>query len=127
MKMLLQMLKGKLHGARVTEANLEYRGSISIDRDLMEAARFLSGEKVLVADMASGSRFETYVIAAPRGSGTIGLNGAAARLGSVGDRVIVMAWCLMTADEAASHRPKVVSVDETGAIVEIFDMEEGEA
>lgn len=124
--LLLQMLKGKLHGARVTEANLEYRGSISIDRDLMEAAGFLVGEKVLVADMASGNRFETYVIEAPRGSGAICLNGAAARQGTVGDRVIVMAWCLLDADEAVRHRPRVARVDEKNAVVETVLMNGGE-
>lgn len=125
--MLLQMLKGKLHGARVTEANLEYRGSISIDRDLMEAAGFLVGEKVLVADMASGNRFETYVIEAPRGSGAICLNGAAARQGTVGDRVIVMAWCLLDGQEASVHRPRVVRVDGSNAIAEIGEMDGGDS
>lgn len=124
--MFLQMLKCKLHGAIVTEANLEYQGSISIDRDLIDQAGFLIGEKVLVADMASGSRFETYVIEAPRGSGEICLNGAAARLGTVGDRVIVMAWCLMDAKEAASHRAKVVKIGPDGAVERVFDMDRGD-
>ncbi|EFC91108.1 aspartate 1-decarboxylase [Dethiosulfovibrio peptidovorans DSM 11002] len=124
--MFLQMLKCKLHGAIVTEANLEYQGSISIDRDFIDQAGFLIGEKVLVADMASGNRFETYVIEAPRGSGEICLNGAAARLGTVGDRVIVMAWCLMDVKEAASHRAKVVKIGPDGAVEKVFDMDRGD-
>jgi aspartate 1-decarboxylase len=126
MQVFLQMLKCKLHGAIVTEANLEYQGSISIDRDLIDQAGFLIGEKVLVADMASGNRFETYVIEAPRGSGEICLNGAAARLGTVGDRVIVMAWCLMDAEEAASHRAKVVKIGPDGSVERVFDMDRGD-
>ena len=117
------MLKSKLHGAVVTEANLEYQGSISIDRDLIDAAGFLIGEKVLIADMESGNRFETYVIEAPRGSMKICLNGAAARLGTVGDRVIVMAWCLLDQDEARIHRAKVVKIGFDKKVERIFEME----
>ncbi len=124
--MFLQMLRCKLHGAVVTEANLEYQGSISIDRDFIDAAGFLIGEKVLVADMASGSRFETYVIEAPRGSREICLNGAAARLGTVGDRVIVMAWCLLDREEALSHRARVVKIGSDRGIERIFDMDRGD-
>lgn len=124
--MFLQMLRCKLHGAVVTEANLEYQGSISIDRDFIDAAGFLIGEKVLVADMASGSRFETYVIEAPRGSREICLNGAAARLGTVGDRVIVMAWCLLDHEEALSHRARVVKIGSDRGIERIFDMDRGD-
>ena len=120
--MNLQMLRAKLHGAVVTQANLEYDGSISIDRDLMDEAGFLQGEKVLVADMASGSRFETYVIEAPRGSGIIGLNGAAARLGTVGDRLIVMAWGIMSVEEARNFHAHVVKVGADNRPARIFDM-----
>ncbi len=120
--MNLDMLKAKLHGAVVTQANLEYDGSISIDRDLMEVTGFLQGEKVLIADMASGNRFETYVIEAPRGSGVIGLNGAAARLGTVGDRLIVMAWAQMSEAEARSHHPHVVKVGPDNKPLRVFDM-----
>ncbi len=121
--MFLNMLKCKLHGAVVTEANLEYQGSISIDRDFIDQAGFLIGEKVLVADMESGSRFETYVIEAPRGSREICLNGAAARLGTVGDRVIVMAWALMTEEEARFHRAKVVKIGPDRGIERVFLMD----
>lgn len=124
--MFLQMLKCKLHGAVITEANLEYQGSISIDRDLIDKAGFLIGEKVMVADMESGNRFETYVIEAPRGSMEICLNGAAARLGTVGDRVIVMAWCLLNEDEAKKHRARVVKIGSDRKIERIFDMESHE-
>lgn len=124
--MFLQMLKCKLHGAVVTEANLEYQGSISIDREFIDEAGLLIGEKVLVADIESANRFETYVIEAPRGSREICLNGAAARLGTVGDRVIVMAWCLMDVEEAKSHRAKVVKIGPDRGIERVFEMDSGD-
>ncbi|HOO63467.1 MAG TPA: aspartate 1-decarboxylase [Synergistaceae bacterium] len=120
--MQIQMLRAKLHGAVVTQANLEYDGSISIDGELMDRAGFLSGEKVLVANMASGSRFETYVIEAPSKSGTIGLNGAAARLGTPGDRVIIMAWAILPFEEAEHFRPRVVKVDSGNHPLRISEM-----
>jgi aspartate 1-decarboxylase len=120
--MQIRMLRTKLHGALVTQANLEYDGSISIDRDLMDQTGFLSGEKVLVANMASGNRFETYVIEAPSKSGTIGLNGAAARLGTPGDRVIIMAWAILSFEEAEHFRPRVVKVDPENRPLRIFEM-----
>ncbi len=122
--MQIQMLRAKLHGAVVTQANLEYEGSISIDRDLMEKAGLLQGEKVLVANMASGSRFETYAIEAPRRSGIIGLNGAAARLGTEGDRIIIMAWGILSLEEARNFRPLVVKVDSRNHPVRTFQMEQ---
>jgi len=122
--MELTVLKGKIHRATVTEADLHYVGSITIDQDLMDAAGLLSYEKVLVADIDNGNRLETYIIAGPRGSGIICLNGASARLVSVGDRVIIMAFCQLTPEEAASHKPTVVFVDDGNAICEITSYEE---
>jgi len=120
----LSVLKAKIHRAMVTEADLHYVGSITIDQDLMDAAGLLSYEKVLVADIDNGNRLETYIIAGPRGSGIICLNGASARLVSPGDRVIVMAFCTMSPEEAKTHRPTVVFVDEKNAISEITYYEE---
>ncbi len=122
--MELSVLKAKIHRATVTEADLHYVGSITIDQDLMDAAGLLSYEKVLVADIDNGNRLETYIIAGPRGSGIICLNGASARLVSPGDRVIVMAFCTMSPEEAKTHRPTVVFVDEKNAISEITYYEE---
>ncbi len=122
--MELSVLKAKIHRATVTEADLHYVGSITIDQDLMDAAGLLSYEKVLVADIDNGNRLETYIIAGPRGSGIICLNGASARLVSPGDRVIVMAFCTMSPEEAKTHRPTVVFVDENNAISEITYYEE---
>ena len=110
--MLLKVLRSKIHLATVTEAELEYVGSIAIDRDLMDEVGLVDGECVLVADMANGNRFETYVIEERRGSGVICVNGAAARKVSVGDRVIVMAFGYMDQAEAADHKPNVLLVDE---------------
>ncbi len=120
--MQIQMLRGKLHGAVITEANLEYDGSIAIDGDLVDQAGLLQGEKVLVANMSTGGRFETYVIEAPRKSGIIGLNGAAARLGSPGDRVIIMAWGLFSHEEARNFHPRIVKLDSSNHPCRIFQM-----
>ena len=105
--MLISLLKAKLHRIRVTEANLDYEGSLTLDPDDMEAVGIVPYEKILVADVENGSRFETYAIAGARGSGVCCLNGAAARLGKVGDRLIVMAFARMSEDEAANWQPKV--------------------
>lgn len=106
--MFLQILKSKIHRVQVTEANLEYIGSITIDQDLMDAAGILAGEKVCVVDNTNGARLETYVIAGKRGSGCICMNGAAAHLIHVGDTVIIMAYALMTPDEAKAFKPQIV-------------------
>ena len=111
--MLLNILKSKIHCARVTEANLHYMGSITIDENLMDAAGILANEHVHVVNNNNGERIETYVIRGERGSGCICLNGAAARLFQVGDEVIIMAFASMTPDEAHSFRPAVVFPDET--------------
>ena len=105
--MEIEVLKAKLHRIRVTEACLDYEGSLTLDPDDMEAVGILPYEKILCADVENGSRFETYAIAGARGSGVCCLNGAAARLGKVGDRLIVMAFARMSADEAAAWQPKV--------------------
>jgi aspartate 1-decarboxylase len=122
--MLLNMLKGKIHRATVTEANLNYVGSITIDAALMEAAGLLNYEQVAVVDIDNGNRLETYVIPGPRNSGTICLNGAAARLVCVGDRVIIMAYCQIESAEAANHQPTVVFVGEDNAIRSVARCEE---
>ena len=106
--MFLTILKSKIHRVKVTEANLEYIGSITIDEDLMDASGILSGEKVSVVDNTNGARLETYVIPGKRGSGCICMNGAAAHLMHVGDTVIIMAYALMTPKEAKSFKPMIV-------------------
>ena len=102
------MFHGKIHRATVTEANLEYMGSITIDEELMEAAGMIEGEKVQIVDNDNGERFETYIIKGERGSGCICLNGAAARKVLVGDTVIIMSYALMDFEEAKTFKPSVV-------------------
>ena len=106
--MWLQILKSKIHRVTVTEANLDYIGSITIAEDLMEAANIYPGERVQVVDNNNGARLETYVITGKRGSGCICINGAAAHLMHVGDTVIIMAYALMTEDEARAFKPAIV-------------------
>ena len=110
--MLYTMFHGKIHRATVTQAELNYMGSITIDEDLMEAAGILPGERVQIVNNNNGARLETYTICGERGSGVICLNGAAARLVQVGDKVIIIAYCQMTGEEAKNFVPKVVMVDE---------------
>ena len=106
--MFLNILKSKIHRVTVTEANLEYIGSITIDEALMEAANIYAGVRVQVVDNTNGARLETYVIAGKRGSGCICINGAAAHLVNVGDTVIIMAYALMTPEEAKTFKPSIV-------------------
>ena len=106
--MMIEILKSKLHLVTVTEANINYMGSITIDEDLMDAAGLIAGEKVQVVDNNNGERFETYVICGERGSGCICLNGAAARKVLVGDTVIIMSYALMDYEEARRFKPRVV-------------------
>ena len=106
--MFLQILKSKIHRVKVTEANVDYIGSITIDEDLMDAAHIVSGEKVQVVDNTNGERLETYVIPGKRGSGCICMNGAAALRVKVGDIVIIMAYALMTEEEQKAFRPAIV-------------------
>lgn len=109
--MQIEVLKSKIHCAHVTEANLHYMGSITIDEDLMDAAELIAGEKVQIVDNNNGERFSTYIIAGERGSGCICLNGAAARRVQVGDEVIIIAYALMTPEEARAYKPCVVFPD----------------
>ena len=115
-QMNIKMLKGKIHRATVVQAELEYVGSITIDKDLLEASGILEYEKVQIVNINNGSRFETYTIAGERGSGLICLNGAAARCVQVGDKIIIMAYCDMDEKEAKDHKPRVVFVDEKNKI-----------
>ena len=109
--MLRTMLKSKIHRATVTQADLDYVGSLTVDEELLDAADLLPGEQVAVVDVTNGARLETYVIAGERGSGVIGVNGAAAHLVHPGDLVIVISYGLMDTAEAAAYQPKVVLVD----------------
>ena len=109
--MMIEVLKSKIHCARVTEANLNYMGSITIDEDLMDAANMIAGEKVAIVDNNNGERFETYIIKGERGSGCICLNGAAARKVQVGDIVIIMSYALMDFEEAKTFKPSVIFPD----------------
>ena len=115
--MLSQILKSKLHHLRVTSCAPEYQGSLMIDEDLMDAAGIANWEKLLVANLENGERFETYAIAGKRGSRVACLNGAAACKGAVGDRLIVMTFALMTDDEIRAHKPTVVVLGEGNAVL----------
>ena len=108
--MTVTMLKAKLHRIRVTEAKLDYTGSLTIDEDLMDAVGILNYEKLLVANVDNGERFETYAIRGPRGSGVCCLNGAAAHKGKVGDKLIVMTWAQLTEEEARLFAPRIAVV-----------------
>ena len=113
------MLKSKIHRATVTEANLDYIGSLTIDRDLMDHADLLAGELVHLVDVNNGSRLQTYVIEGPRKSGVIGVNGAAARLVQTGDIVIILAYANVRDEDARSISPRVVFVNEKNQAVEV--------
>lgn len=115
--MLRTMFTGKIHRATVTHADLHYVGSVTVDLDLLDAADILPGELVSIVDVTNGSRLETYTIAGERGSGVIGINGAAAHLVDVGDTVILIAYGQMTTEEARTFVPKVVHVDADNRIV----------
>lgn len=117
------MLKGKIHRAVVTEAELSYVGSVTIDQNLMDCAGIREYEKVQIVDIENGARFETYTIAGERGSGIICLNGAAARCACVGDRVIIMSYAWMTEQEAREFHPAVVFVDEKNRVTRVTSYE----
>lgn len=118
MAMIIEVLKSKIHCVTVTEANLNYMGSITIDEDLLDAANMIAGEKVQIVDNNNGERFETYIIKGERGSGCICLNGAAARKVQVGDVVIIMSYALMDFEEAKQFKPSVIFPDkETNKLV----------
>ena len=117
--MMRIMMKSKIHRATVTQADLDYVGSVTLDAALMEAADLLEGEQVAIVDITNGARIETYVIPGERGSGVIGINGAAAHLVHPGDLVIIMSYALVTDAEARALEPKVVHVDEKNQIVKL--------
>ena len=115
--MLRTMMKSKIHRARVTQADLHYVGSVTVDQDLLDAADLLPNEQVDVVDITNGARLTTYVIPGPRGSGVIGINGAAARLVQPEDLVIIISYAMLEDAEARSYSPAVVHVDEANSIV----------
>ena len=115
--MLRTMFHGKIHRATVTEANLHYVGSVTVDQDLLDAAGILPGELVSIVDITNGARLETYTIAGERNSGVLGINGAAAHLINPGDLVILIAYAQMNDTEAATYQPKVVHVDSDNRII----------
>lgn len=115
--MLLHVMKSKLHRVKITQAELNYVGSVTIDEDLMEAANLLENEKVQIVNNNNGERFETYVIPGERKSGTVCLNGAAARRAEVGDIVIIIAYGIMTEEEAKTHKPKLIFPDSNNRLV----------
>lgn len=121
--MELTMLKGKIHRAAVTQAELDYVGSITVDTALLKAAGILEYEKVQIVDINNGERFETYTIAGEENSGVICLNGAAARCVQKGDKIIIMAYCSITPEEAKAHKPTVVFVDGDNKIKQISEYE----
>jgi aspartate 1-decarboxylase len=114
--MTVEYLKSKIHRATITEANLEYEGSITIDKRLIEACGLHEYEKVQVLNINTGARLETYVIEGEADSGVICLNGAAARLGQKGDEVIIISYCFLSEEEARDHKPRVISVDNDNRI-----------
>jgi aspartate 1-decarboxylase len=119
--MFCNMFKSKIHRATVTEADLNYVGSITIDRSLLQAAGILPGEKVQVVDINNGNRFETYTLEGPVDSGVVCINGAAARLVQPGDKVIIIAYCWLEAEEAKAYKPTVVFVDDRNAVIPEHD------
>ena len=121
--MLLTMMKGKLHRATVTQADINYVGSVTIASDLLKAAGILPLERVQIVNINNGARLETYTIAGEAGSGIICLNGAAARLVQVGDKVIIIAYAMMDQKEAEAHVPKVLILDDNNRIVRVKDEE----
>jgi aspartate 1-decarboxylase len=117
--MMRTMLRSKIHRATVTQADLHYVGSVTIDEDLLDAADLLPGEQVAIVDVTNGARLETYVIPGDRGSGVIGINGAAAHLVHPGDLVILISYGLMDENEAKAYLPKVVHVDAANRVIEL--------
>ena len=115
--MVIEVLKSKIHRARVTQAELNYVGSITIDEDLIEAADIIPNEKVQVVNNNNGARFETYVIKGERGSGTVCLNGSCARLAQVGDILIIMSYAHMAKEEAKSYKPLLVFPDDNNKLI----------
>jgi aspartate 1-decarboxylase len=121
--MYITLFKSKLHRATITEADLNYVGSITVDQELLEQADILPGEKVQVVDVNNGQRFETYTIVGERGSGIVCVNGAAARLVQKGDKVIIIAYAMIDRNEALNFKPRVLILDDDNEILEIKDHE----
>ncbi|KHD84514.1 aspartate 1-decarboxylase [Heyndrickxia ginsengihumi] len=121
--MLRTLMNGKIHRATVTEANLNYVGSITIDADILDAVGMVENEKVQIVNNHNGARFETYIIAGERGSGVICLNGAAARLAQIGDIVIIISYAMLTEEEMLHHQPKIALMDEHNRIKEMLSAE----
>jgi len=119
--MNITMLYSKLHRATVTDANLNYVGSITIDRDLLEAVDMRVGQKIDIVNVNNGERFSTYIIAGDRGKGDICLNGAAARKVHKGDKIIIIAYASMTTEEADAHKPKIVILEDDNSIAQAFE------
>lgn len=115
--MQIHLLKSKIHRAAVTDASLDYEGSLAIDENFMDEAGLLTNERILCSNLANGHRFETYAIPAPRGSGTISLNGATAHLGKKGDRLTIMSYAMVDAVEAKKWKPRVIVLGENNAII----------
>lgn len=115
--MQIELLKSKIHMARVTESNIHYEGSLTIDEELMDEAGMREYERILVGNITNGNRFETYVIKGERGSGLICLNGATARLGEVGDTLIILAFARMDEDEAKQFQPRIIVLDQENHVV----------
>lgn len=119
--MFRTMLKSKIHRAVVTQADLHYAGSVTVDTELMEAADILPGEQVVIADITNGARLETYVIEGARGSGVIGINGAAAHIVRTGDLVIIISYAVVSDEQARAMHPRIVHVDKKNMIVKIAE------
>lgn len=122
--MYITMMKSKIHRASVTDANLNYVGSITLDQDLMEVSDIIENEKVQIVNNNNGKRFETYVIPGRRGSGTVCLNGAAARLAHPGDIIIIMAYGILSKEEASDFKPRIVILDENNKISNVRTAEQ---
>ncbi|HET7577808.1 MAG TPA: aspartate 1-decarboxylase [Bacillales bacterium] len=122
--MIRTMMNAKLHRARVTEADLNYVGSVTIDRELLDAVGMLPGEKVQIVNNNNGARLETYIIEGERGSGVVCLNGAAARLVQKGDVVIIVSYAMMTEEEVQDHQPKVAVLGESNEILQMIETEQ---
>ncbi|MCS7215462.1 MAG: aspartate 1-decarboxylase [Thermodesulfovibrio sp.] len=120
--MLRSFLRAKLHLARVTETNLYYEGSISIDTELLELSGIMPYERVWISNMNNGERFDTYVIPAPKGSRTIGLNGPAAKKAEVGDRIVIFSYGYLSENEILLHKPKIIILDENNHPVKVYDV-----
>jgi aspartate 1-decarboxylase len=119
--MMRELLKAKIHGATITQANLHYTGSLTIDEDLLEKSGILPNSRIYIYNINNGHRFDTYVIKGKRGSGEIRLNGAAARLGTVGDRIIIVEYCILQDHEIENHKAKVLILGENNKIEKIME------